>query len=583
MAQTKPTEASPAPARQRLPAWCIVLAAAALVAGLGGRLWLTSLAPRWAYVWDHFDNIQMGRTATKHGLFRVYDVEPRSMPQIPGYAYAEQAGGFIPYVRPGPRKVNYPPLGVTVFWLQSSLLRAVDPPGPNTIQAFKRERRELYPDPNYAPPEPPMLDDLTPVNTFTSRLVMSIAAVAAELVAAVGVFLIARMLAGPVWGLLAAVVCWLMPPLAMDSSFWGQTDAWFLAPAVFTIYMMLRGQRGLRPWVWAGALAAVTVLLKPHGLFLGPVVLFGAWVLPDRGRAPDWPVVFRRAGALIGAGAAALILISLPWSIASGGAWVQEGYVANFTKYGDTTLKAFNVWYLDVLLLDGTIFDSGGAPVFALDSKATIMGIPKDAWGRLLALAAMAVAAWLVGRKYRHKGPTALVLFSALWVWSTFMWPTRVHERYIVYAIPLVTLAAVLLRRLWPAVLALAIVGTAELCHNVWLNPPPGTLLDKLGVRRTYEQAMARYVQMGGRSSRYTAPTMEAAEKYEIDKAKHLRAEYLEQRKRTKGLEWLLLLISLGGYAWAFASPFAFSVSQAAADKPPPKPAKGHKPKRSRR
>ena len=544
-----PNPPPPSPAAKLCP---LILAAAVLagLAGIAGRLWLTSLAPRWAYKWDHFDNIQMGRAASQAGLFNAYGEAPQHIPAVTGYEWSEANSVFCPVIRPAVRPVNYPPLGLTLFWAQSSLLDAV----------IGKE----------------------PVNTFTSRLIMSIASVAAELAAAAGVFLILRKLRGKNLALLAAALCWVLPPMAMDSCFWGQTDAWFIAPALFVVYLMMTGR-----WVWAGVLAGATVLLKPQGIFLAPIVLFGAAILANeaeetgtgtvptqrkRGRSSlplsPFVVAMKRGLLAAGAGAAAILVLSLPWTVADGKAWIERAYLENITAqpYEETTLKAFNVWYLDALLHDGDLAPIlAPAPLAPGMKDGTILGVAKDSWGRLLVLAALVALAWLYYKRRRQKPELALLLFSGLWLWSTFLWPTRVHERYILYAVPLVVAGCFALRRLWPAALVLAVVGTAELCHTVWLQTPPGYLVLPREVRR-YHMSFVEGSRMQGQR----APSMEEVLQFYKDKvAAPVKQMYLEARKKTQDLEWFLTLACLLAYAWAFAAPF-LPFGQAPKGKPPP-------------
>ena len=538
-----PADAAPA----RLSPAILGLVSLAFVIGIAGRLWLTNLAPRWAYRWDHFDNIQMGRAASQDGLFSAYGVPTSRIPAVTGYIWHDANNAFYPETRPAVRPVNYPPLGLTLFWAQSSLLDAVV--------------------------------GKAPVNTFTSRLIMSTASVLAELAAAVAVFLILRRLRGTNIALVAAVVCWLLPPMAMDSCFWGQTDAWFIAPALFTIYLMMT-----RRWVWAGILAGATVLLKPQGIFLAPIVLFGAAILPGdakmgtgtvpKGRSQSpfsrspFSVGVERVLIAAGAGVAAIFLLSLPWTLADGKAWIERAYLENITAqpYEETTLKAFNVWYLDALLHDGDLAPIlAPAPLAPGMKDGTILGVAKDSWGRLLVVAALVALAWLYYKKRRQRPELALLLFSGLWLWSTFLWPTRVHERYIMYAVPLVAAGCFALRRLWPAALVLVVVGSAELCHTVWLQTPPGYLVHPREVRNLYMSAVE-----GSRMQGRPAPSMEDALQYYIQKvATPQRQMYLKARAETVSLEWLLTLGCLLGYAWAFAAPF-LGKEETPNGKPPP-------------
>ncbi len=482
----------------------VIIVAAALAAGVAGRLYATSLAPRYAYTWDHFDNIQMGRAAAEDGLFRVYGVPKEKLPTIKGLLYDPNKDDFSPINKPAVREVNYPPLGVTLFWVQDALLRSVSP---------------------------------GPVNTFNSRLIMSIASVLAEILLAVIVYLLVRRLVGHGWALAAAAICWLFPPLAMDSSFWGQTDSWFMAPAALAVLLMIR-----RRWLAAGVCMAVTVLLKPQGIFMGPIALMAVILLPEGdGKRPGIEKMGRRCGKMFGSAIAAVMLLSLPWTLSGGADWIDKAYLANFRMYGETTLKAFNIWYLDALRLDAM-----GA-MNPVDCSDTIAAIAKDTWGRLLTIASLLLLGGYTLKRFRDKPELGLVIFAGLWLWSTFMLPTRVHERYIVYGMPLLIVAAAAMKRLWPAVLVLAIVGAAELSHNVWLKTPPGTYAANASyMLARYE----RFVMSPPPGSR--PPT-----RHDLDVAlADLREQMESQRDQTRGAEHLLAGLCVLAYAWAVIVPF---------------------------
>lgn len=513
--------AGPAKLRPAL-AVTLIIFVAALAAGVAGRLYATSLAPRYAYTWDHFDNIQMGRAAAEDGLFRVYGVPREKLPTIQGWLFDPNGGVFEPIAKQPVRQVNYPPLGVTLFWVQDAMLRAIAP---------------------------------GPVNTFSSRLIMSTASVLAEVMLAVLVYVLARRLAGHGWALAAAAVCWLFPPLAMDSSFWGQTDSWFMAPAALSLLLMIR-----RRWVAAGICLAVTVLLKPQGIFMGPVSLMAIILLPPQGGPGGIEEMGRRAGKMFGAALAAVVLLSLPWTIAGGLDWIDKAYLANFRMYGETTLKAFNIWYLDALRLESM------GSLSTMDPSDTIAGITKDGWGRLLTIAALVLLAVYAIKRLRHKPELALVVFAGLWLWSTFMLPTRVHERYIVYGMPMLIVAAAAMRRLWPAVLVLAIVGAAEMTHNIWLTTPPGVYAVNAS------RMVMQYDQMVASSrDRSRVPTQR-----QLDEAlANLRGQIDADRDGTRPWELVLASLCVLAYAWAVVAPF-----RRPATLPAPTPHKGDKRKR---
>lgn len=405
----------------------MVLIVVVLLVGLAGRVWLASLAPRYAYLIDAFGSIGHGLTVEPEGLLKAYTLPVQRNIPVHGQQWSKEQGRFVPYSYTFVRQANYPPVGLTFLWLHVELLRLLDP----TLQA----------------------------NTFGSRLVMSAGAILADAVMAAAALLLGRELFGRRAGLLAGGLTWLFPPLAMNSSFWGQVDSWVQAPMLLALWLMLR-----RRWLAAGVLIGLAVQLKPQGLLMGPVALFAAAMIATAAGGRPRPGQFARRIGLGAAGALGLVLLAaLPWMLADGWAWYRRSIAENFAHFPYTTLKAFNVWYVEAMVLDSQHVAG------ALDATRQVAGASKDDWGRLLVLTSMVILAGLCWWRGRRRPQLAVVAFAALWLWSTFIWPTRVHERYFVLAVPPVIVLAAALRRFWPAVLILAVVGVAEVTWNLWL------------------------------------------------------------------------------------------------------------------
>ncbi len=495
--------------KARLPLWAICIVVIALAAGLAARLALPTIGVKHAYLWDLYDNIGMGVAASEHGLLNVYSITVdrkkgiNENPELTGQLYDKKQGKFIEHKRRPPRVANYPPLGVTLFWLESKLFAAVD-------------------------------SDMT-VNTYASRLIMSLLSIIADVLLMVAVWLIGKRLTGPTGAALAAAICWCFPPLVLDSSFWTQTDSWFLAPAAWTIWLMLN-----RRWIAAGICTAVACMLKPQGILLGPVILFAALSVSSDGVRPAIALALKRMGKSAGAAVAGVILISIPWTLANGLDWLDRSYLANVGMYQQTTLSAFNVWYLDMLGHETPEFD----PLPQADTP--LMGIERKAWGLVLGIAAMLTAGVLCWRKYGKRPEMAVVLFAGLWMFSAFMWPTGVHERYIVYCMPFIILAALGSKKLWIVVAILAAVGAAELTHNVWLEFPASN-----GPRAYATQA--RYTV-----NRYNLiPANRRPPRSDLDNVLgDLRALIDDRRSEYRSWEYAATVATLGGYLLVMVMPF---------------------------
>jgi Gpi18-like mannosyltransferase len=496
----------PAADDDRVPPRVRLWLAAALVAGLGLRLLLVFAAPRYGYALDHFEILGMGLVASERGLTHAYSASPQELPRLRGWMV--QDGQPVTVQRPCIYPPNYPPLATTVFWAQS---RWLDVGNPSFV-----------------------------ANTPSTRFVTSLVPWVFELATALAVGLLAQRLTGRgSTGAAAGALTWLAPPLMMNTGVFGQYDALALAPAVLAVLAMVRGR-----WVGAGIALGVTLLAKPQGLLMLPIAAFAALVAAPRGA-----VAFVRRLAVVGAATALTVVVgSAPWMLADGLAWLARCYRMNlFEVLPYTTLEAYNVWYLLALVAERQ-------PAYdVLVSTATVAGLTRDAWGRVLLATALLAVTALVWRRHRRRPALATVLFAALWLWSVFIWPTRVHERYVLYCVPFLIIAAAALPRLRPAVVVLLVVATMEHGWMVWRTGPALGSLDRHSVERFQQERFDAY----WKNRPVTIENAQAGPKLEESLQLAFERHHAE-RGQSLWIEWALTLLSLGAYAAAVAVALAW-------------------------
>ncbi len=241
------------------------------------------------------------------------------------------------------------------------------------------------------------------------RIIIESPALAADFVLAAAMFAWVRRSARPAMAVPAMLMVALNPAMIFDSVVWGQTDS------VFTLVMWLTAVALVAEEYEAGcALAAVSVLLKPQGLMLLPVV--GLWTLLKT----DWLRWLRAALAFL----AVFVVGILPFQIGHRWDWIIGLYASGAAYYHETTVNAFNL----MALIGGIRQPDSG----------TVLGLSYFVLGMGTMVPLFAFAAWVL---WRRRTASGLFYASFIALFGFFMLAPRMHERYLypalIFAIPL--------------------------------------------------------------------------------------------------------------------------------------------------
>jgi Gpi18-like mannosyltransferase/predicted membrane-bound dolichyl-phosphate-mannose-protein mannosyltransferase len=241
------------------------------------------------------------------------------------------------------------------------------------------------------------------------RVIVESPALVADLFLAAAVFAWVQRSERAPMALVAMLMVALNPALLFDTVVWGQSDS------VMTLVMWLSVAAAAgSEFELAWALAAISVLVKPQGLMLVPVL--GWWTLLKG----DFGTCVRSA---LTAGAVFVIGV-LPFQVGHPWNWIINLYVSTAAYYHETSVNAFNL----MALIGGLRRPDSGH----------LLGISYYALGMGMLVPLYAFVAWTLWRVRTARG---LYFASFVALFGFFMLAPRMHERYLypalVFAVPL--------------------------------------------------------------------------------------------------------------------------------------------------
>jgi len=245
-------------------------------------------------------------------------------------------------------------------------------------------------------------------------IVIKIFPIMADVVATVMVFNIVKNRANNKTGLVAALAYALNPALLINTAWWGQTDGLIMFFAIVVCWFAEKGR-----FKSAAAACALAALTKIQGLFCLPIL--GLELL--RNKNDKTKTIALSAVVFL-----VVFFIGLSPFFAYNGVWgiVERIYFAAAERRPIASIHAFNV----LALLGGSTMPDYYTPFGGVVSFFMI-GIG------LTATVATGFAIFYLTRKRPD-----VWLGLAMVFYSIFMLMPRMHERYMIYIIPLVLIAA---------------------------------------------------------------------------------------------------------------------------------------------
>lgn len=469
---------------------------AVIVLAILARVLTVAVSPRYGYTWDHVDVMAWSSYAWQHGPWHIYDMQNTATARVrlPDPRTGELSVATVPV----PHACNYPPLSTFIFAAQGLTWALLDP-----VSAEEAEAAAHSPKGNLL---------VTPriMNTIAARAANTLPATVFDFLMAWGIVRLVRVLRSeraPRAELAAFAVALLAPPVFLNAGLWGQMDSWISGLLVWCLYFLLTARPGMGGLIYGAAL-----MTKPQAILFGPVLAFVFFALRFRpggswGQALTMVKTALAAMLVVAVVAAPFMLADADDSNNPDGAWrwLQRSYVGTIgaEAYQRTTMRAFNIWWLDFLVQ--------GLPrppqtwLNLLDDNVVVLGVRKVLWGKVLLGAAVLLAWLLCGLRWRG-APQSWLACAFLVMLAAFVLPTRVHERYIYYALPfLIALAAVDFRAWLAPLLVLMLVGTLEMLAHQWVSesqPGPRALSGLLAALATLTLVYSYLALVPGDKSR---------------------------------------------------------------------------------
>jgi len=219
--------------------------------------------------------------------------------------------------------------------------------------------------------------------------------------------------------LLATALYAFNPAIIFNVAVWGQFDAVYTLFLVLSLIVALKRKPEISAVIFALAL-----LSKPQGIALLPLVVL---------------VIFIQNGAKrlltsIAAFAATIVLVILPFEWSNPIDFLRNIYFGAYNNYQYTSINAFNMWGLFGL--------------WQPDQGFYIVG-----WALFAAFAVVTLA--VLYRRFLASGHMFVFFAAFMLLFSFFMLPTRIHERYLFPAIIMLVLLLPFAKKIWPFYIAL--------------------------------------------------------------------------------------------------------------------------------
>ncbi len=255
-------------------------------------------------------------------------------------------------------------------------------------------------------------------------------------------YLIYKVISNKKLAKIAATIFLFNPVIWYNSAVWGQTDALVNFFAFWSFYLLTRKKLTL-----AILIMAISIYIKISLLIFIPVFV----ILIIKQNHPFKNILYSVLLSAIFIG-----IITLPFSHSEPFSWLYWLYTKKVltNQLQVITANAFNIW----AALTG-IHEQPHTKIFILFSY--------QIWGYLFFSLAFIPALYLFWKK---KSEDLIWWVLAITAFSSFMFLTNMHERYLFPLFPYLTIIAIKNKKLLPIYALISIIGLLNL-YNFWWTP----------------------------------------------------------------------------------------------------------------
>jgi Gpi18-like mannosyltransferase len=236
--------------------------------------------------------------------------------------------------------------------------------------------------------------------------------------------------------LLAAALYAFNPAVIFNTAVWGQFDAIYTFFLVLSLYLIVESKPK-----WATVAFIFGILTKPQSIALAPLFVFLIF------KKYNWKGFI--SSVIVSIIAVFAVIIPFQWS--NPVTFLTRIYFGAYGNYAVTSANAFNIWSF------------GG--LWQTDTQITFL----LGWTMFASLAAFTL--YVVNKRFKANQEMLIFLAAFVLFFGFFMFPTRIHERYLFPAMAILALMFPFLKGMRPMYIVLTATCFINQAYVLyWLN-----------------------------------------------------------------------------------------------------------------